>query len=186
MPSLVAVTGSSGAGKTTAIEYLERQGFGQRIYLGEAVFDEIRARGLPRSAQSERSVRLVLRENEGPAVFAVRAMPIIEQTLAAGRSVFIDAIFDLEEYKYLRTSFSNCPSTLLGIVASFETRLLRVASRSDRPLTAEELKGRDSTELSRLGSSNIMERADFKITNEDTLYDFQKRLIEFWSTVIRE
>ena len=39
-----------------------------------------------------------------------------------GTNVFVDAIFDAEEYQYLQASFTDCTLILLGIIASFEIR----------------------------------------------------------------
>ena len=183
MTIIVAVTGFSGAGKTTALQQFERQGVGQRIYLGKIVLDEISARNLAVSPSNERLVRLELREKEGPAVLAVRASPAIERCLDAGTNIFIDAIFDIEEYQFLTNRFTNCPLVLLGIQASFEIRSLRVATRAERPITREELKIRDETELSRLKTGNVMNHANYRIDNESTLAMFQEALEQFWKSI---
>ncbi len=184
MALLIAVTGLSGAGKTTAIGHFESIGLGQRVYLGEEVLKEINLKGLARNPANEESVRLSLRENEGAAVFAARATPLIERILAMGTNVFVDAIFDLEEYQHLRASFKNCTLIMLGIRASFETRSVRLASRPERPLTPEDLKVRDKTELLRLGTGSVFDHANYKIDNEDTLVAFQQALEQFWKTTI--
>jgi dephospho-CoA kinase len=181
MTFLTAVTGLSGVGKTTAIGHFESLGLGQRVYLGEEVLKEVNLRGLARNPENERSVRLTIREDEGPAV---RATPLIERILAMGTNVFVDAIFDLEEYQHLKESFAKCSFVLLGVRAKRETRAVRLAIRPERPLTFEELQIRDSTELTQLRTDKVMDQADHKIDNEDSLAAFQQALEQFWQTAM--
>ena len=183
MAVLIALAGLSGAGKTTAIAHFESLGLGQRAYLGEEVLKEVNSRGLARNPGNERSVRLSLRETEGPAVLAVRATPLIQSILAVGTDVFVDRIFDFEEYEYLKASFTDCTLILLGIIANFEIRSLQLASRLERPLSSEDLKVRDDSELSRLGTGCVVDLADHKIRNEGTLAALQHALEQFWKTV---
>lgn len=184
MTFLISLAGLSGAGKTTAITHFESLGLGQRVYLGEEVLKEINIRGLERSPANERSIRLSLREMQGASVLAVRATPLIGDILATGTNVFVDAIFDIEEYQHLQASFRECRTILLSVVASYETRSVRLISRLERPLTPQELKLRDEVELSRLRTGSVIDRADHKIDNEGTLLAFQQDLEKFWKNAV--
>jgi dephospho-CoA kinase len=183
MTYLIAVAGHSGVGKTTAINHLENLGFGQRIYLGEEILKELNLRGLERTSANEQSVRLSLREREGPTVFAVRAAPLIESVLVTETNAFIDAVFTMEESRYLQTSFPDYKFVLLGITASLEIRSQRLASRIERPLTLKEMRDRDDAELSRLNTDSVVNHANSIIQNEATLADFQQKLEQFWKTL---
>jgi dephospho-CoA kinase len=183
MAYVIGVTGLSGVGKTTAIVHFENLGLGQRVYLGEEVLKELNSRGLARNSANEQSIRLNLRQIEGPAVLAMRAAPLIKRILARGTNVFLDAIFAIEEYQYLQTSFPGSRLMLLAIIASREVRLLRLASRPERPLTSEEMGVRDANELSRLKTGNVIDHANYIIENESTLIVFQRALEQFWSNV---
>jgi dephospho-CoA kinase len=182
MAFLIAVAGLSGAGKTTAVDYLKDLGLGQKVYLGDTVLNEVRARGLPSSPENERLVRLDIRLQHGPGALAVLAGPAVKELLDEGVNVFVDAIFEAEEYQHLETCCGNSTSVLLAIEASFETRALRLRSRAERPLTREELKVRDETEMTRLGTSMIMARAGYKIVNEGSIQAFQNDLKGFWKS----
>jgi dephospho-CoA kinase len=81
MAYLIAVTGLSGAGKTTAVNYLQKIGAGQKIYLGQVVLAEVRSRGMPPGPDSERAVRMDFRKQHGPAALAVLAGPQIRECL---------------------------------------------------------------------------------------------------------
>jgi dephospho-CoA kinase len=184
MAYLIAVTGLSGAGKTTAVNYLQEIGVGQKIYLGQAILAEVRTRGLPAGPDSEREVRSDFRQQYGPAALAVLAGPQISECLNQDTNVLIDAIFDDQEYTFIR---SLCPSTssflLFSVLANFDTRSGRLAVRGERPCTREQLASRDEFELSQLGTQNVIDRAKFKIVNEVALDDFEGELQNLWNTI---
>lgn len=184
MSFIVALTGFSGVGKTTAIEYLVRQGHGERIYLGKIILDEVSARKLPAGPINEKLVRLELRGKEGPEVLLVRSLPAIEECLRRGTNAFIDAIFDIGEWKYLRDFFKSTKMTLLGISASFETRATRLAARNERPITPTDLRVRDETELALLKTGEVLDQATQIIENNNALAKFYEELEQFWIRTI--
>ena len=180
MPFLIAVAGLSGAGKTTAIDYLTNFAGGQKVYLGDTVLNEVRARGLPATPENERSVRLDIRLQRGPGALAVLAAPIIQTLLKDGINVLVDAIFEIEEYQHLQTRCENSTPVLLGIEASFAVRAHRLRSRAERPLTRDQLKARDNTEATKLGTRSVIAGARYKIVNEGSMQAFHKELERFW------
>ena len=122
MPCLLCVTGLSGVGKSTAGKFLARKCNAKIVYLGEYVLQELKTRGLSRSAENERSVRADLREIHGPEVFAKLGAKTILDFLKEGSSVVIDAIFHLTEYEHLKSVCSNFQIYLIGIEAGFKVR----------------------------------------------------------------
>jgi dephospho-CoA kinase len=182
-PHLVAFAGFSGAGKTTAIQHLEVLGVGQRIYLGEIVLAEISARGLSRTPELELQVRVELRDTHGPAVFVARATPLIQSALFGGTNAFIDAIFQIEEYQHLQRLFQGFRIILLAIETAFEIRSERLKLRSGRSLSSKELRDRDGTELVSFKTNEVINGADYRITNEESLPAFNLRVENFWSNI---
>jgi dephospho-CoA kinase len=175
MPKLLGVTGYSGAGKTSAIEYLAARSRANRIYVGQLVADEVLARGLPPGADSERAVRVSLRELHGMAGLAVLVAPAIQTNFALGRSVLIDAICSLEELDYYRKTF-DAAAVLVSIFASFDVRADRVAVRSEKTMTREKLVERDELENVVLRTNLAMEAAEIKIYNEGDFANFHDQL----------
>jgi dephospho-CoA kinase len=182
MAFLIAVAGLSGAGKTTAVDHLKDLGLGQKVYLGDTVLNEVRVRGLALGPENERFVRLDIRLKQGPGALAILAGPTVKGLLNEGVNVFVDAIFEAEEYQHLKSCCGDSTPILLAIEASFATRALRLRSRAERPLTRKELKVRDDTEMTRLGTAIVMARASYKIVNEGSIRDFQTDLERFWKT----
>jgi dephospho-CoA kinase len=175
MPKLLGVTGYSGAGKTSAIEYLAARSGANRIYVGQLVADEVTARGLPPGADSEKTVRVGLRDLHGMAGLAVLVTPAIRANFALGRSVLIDAICSLEEIDYYRETF-DASAVLVSILASFDIRAERVAVRSEKTMTREKLVERDELENIVLRTNLVIEAAEIKICNEGDLPELHEQL----------
>jgi dephospho-CoA kinase len=179
---LVAFAGFGGAGKTTAIAHLARLGRGRRVYLGQASFDEILRCGLVQTPEAERRVRRELRSRFGPSVFADRCAANIEDLIRGGDCPLIDAIFNVEEYARLQKCGQD-RSVLVAIEASFETRSRRLLVRDERVLTEEELRNRDETERTDLGTRAVLLAADFCISNECSLSEFHEAIDKLWRLV---
>lgn len=175
MPKLLGVTGYSGAGKTSAIEYLAAQSGANRIYVGQLVADEVIAQGLAPGADSEKTVRVRLRELYGMTGLAVLVAPAIHASFALGQSVLIDAICSLEELDYYRETFDKT-AVLVAILASFDVRADRIAIRRERATTREKLVERDELENVVLRTNLAIEAAEIKIHNEHHLPELHEQL----------
>jgi dephospho-CoA kinase len=178
MPKLFAVTGFSGAGKTTAIDFLRNEKLGRKIYVGKFILDELERRGLPQCAESEKNVRLELRQEHGPAFFAVLANTQIETAFAANENVLLDAVLSMEELNYYRAHCGGAVQ-LVAISTSFEVRATRLENRTERKLSRDDLLKRDNFETLTLGTTKVMAAAHSTLPNEGSMIEFEKRLREF-------
>ncbi|HTQ59816.1 MAG TPA: AAA family ATPase [Candidatus Solibacter sp.] len=178
---LVGVTGLAGVGKTTAGKYLSNSTGGRYFYLGQTVLDQVRARRLPQTPESERQVRIDLRRKNGPEALVLPYLDEVAECLGNGIPVFIDAIFNQEELNLLRSRVPSGHARLLAIDASFDIRLTRLASRPERRFNADELRKRDKYELEVLRTSAVIAAAGNTISNEHTFKEFYARLEEFVS-----
>lgn len=181
MIGLVGVTGLSGVGKTTAVGYLSDFTGGRGFYLGQTVLNEVAARGLSPTRENERRVRMELRREKGRAALATPYVDEVADCIRTGIPVFIDAIFVLEEFDVLKSRVPDSPVRLVSIHASLGTRQARLAHRSERPFTTDELQKRDKTELEELGTGAVIEAAEHKISNEGTFEEFYSKLADFVS-----
>lgn len=180
---LIGFAGFGGAGKTTAIEHLEHEGVGRRVYLGEAVSEEIKRRGVVRTPEIEKEVRMELRERLGPSAFADLRSSHIAQLIREGECVLIDAIFKLEEYGKLQ-GCGQKRSVLIAIETSFDTRSQRLMARSNRGYNPDQLRLRDKIETEELGTSLVIEAAEFRVSNEGSLIDFYSNLSALWKRLV--
>jgi dephospho-CoA kinase len=175
MPSLIGVTGYSGAGKTTAIEHLVATCGASRIYVGQLIADEVARLGMPCGPDSEKTVRKELRDRDGMEALAVLVEPAVRKNLESGRPVMIDAICCLQEIDYYRKTFDqNAP--LISVVTSFEARVSRAQVRREKPMTREQLMERDELENTFLETNLAIEAAIIKVSNEGSLDDLHRQL----------
>ena len=179
MIGLVGVTGLAGAGKTTAATRLSTVTGGQYLYLGQAVLDEVRARGLSGTPDDESHVRIDLRQKKGPAAFAIPYVEVVAECMEKGIPVFVDAIFKQEEFDLLASRVPSGIARLLAIDASFDIRRTRLERRAKRPFNADELRKRDKFELGELGTGAVIAAAKSGIHNERTFDEFYAGLAEF-------
>lgn len=182
MVGLVGVSGLAGAGKSTAVDHLAKLTGGRVIYLGKKVIDEVPARSLPQTRDNECRVRIDLRREKGPAALAIPYVDEVTKCFKNGIPVFIDAIFKQEEFDLLTSHAPSDSARLLAIEASFDIRSERLARRPERPLSADELRKRDTYELNELGIDAIFAAADSTIRNEGTKGEFYASLAELLSS----
>jgi dephospho-CoA kinase len=177
MPSLLGVTGHSGAGKTTAIMYLVKTCGADRIYVGQLITDEVARLGMPPGSASETTVREELRQRDGMEAFAVLVEPAVRCSLALGKSVIIDAVSCMQEMEYYRQTFDQS-APLVSVLTPFDARASRVANRTEKPMTAEELRARDAFENAFLRTDLAISAASIALCNDGDLSGLYQSLDE--------
>jgi dCMP deaminase len=137
----IGIAGRNAAGKTRAVEYLERRSF-HRCSLSDVIRAELRAEGV--EPTRERMIRRgrELRARFGPGVLAQR----VERLLPPGRNHVIDSIRHPAEVEALRAAGDF---KLLWIEASPEVRFERSRARArvGDPDTLEEFEALEAQEL---------------------------------------
>ena len=175
---LLAFVGMPGSGKSEAATFLTQKGFSS-VRFGQVAEDGIKEMGLPLTPENEQMYREKIRQELGMAAFAIRSEAQITKLLATHPTVVIDGLYSWEEYVYLLEKFSN-----LKIVYVFvrpEIRYRRLGARPVRPLTAEQAKQRDFSEIEKLNKSGPIAMADFVIENNETIEAFHARIDELTS-----
>lgn len=183
MSYLIAAVGLSGAGKTTALQRLAGLCGGKYVYLGQTVLDLVRARELPSNRESERIVRLALREKHGLGALVTLNADNIAGCLASGHPVLLDAIFNMEEFEAVRSLVPPGAVYLVNITAPFDIRRERLALRPDRSFTESELRARDKTELEILGIGKVQAVASHILINDHSVEVFHQNLSDFLATI---
>lgn len=178
MVLLIGVSGFAGAGKSTAVDYLKRRCAWDVVYLGSAVLEEVRKRGLPETRDSEGAVRLELRRTDLAAIAKLNA-DAVSRSLKGGVPVIIDAIMCLEEYEFLSSHIAGTCAYLLTIEAPVAERCKRLSVRINRPFTPEDVEARDRTEIETLGIDRVFTSASHTIVNDRSIAEFQASLDAF-------
>lgn len=168
---VAAIVGMTGSGKSEVAMLFVENGF-TRIRFGDITDHEVRKRGLELNEENERTVRELLRKEQGMAVYAKLNLPAID---AARKSsdVVIDGLYSWEEYTFLKTHYRK-EFSVVAVWASPGTRYARLSGRPIRPLTLEEASSRDKAEIEKVNKGGPIAMADFTILNEASLADLKK------------
>jgi hypothetical protein len=153
------------------VDFLESIGFGSRVYVGKFVLDEIQTAGLVRTPESEKKVRLCLRERHGSGFLATLAQPLVQSISIAGTNVLIDAVASLDEARHYQTHFGE-RFELIAISSSFERRLARLATRGSRSMNEVEIRERDEIEGAELRSDLLLASAKAAVENNSSMEAF--------------
>lgn len=171
---ILAFVGMPGAGKTEAVEYLQRNGI-PFVRFGELTDEGVKQMGLPLTLDNERIFREKIREELGMGAYAIKAEPKIRAFLEMHDVIAIDGLYSWEEYTYLKEKFPGL--TLIHIFAEPQKRHQRLSQRPIRPVPAEKGYERDVAELEQLNKGGPIAIADYLIENNgDTIQDLQRKI----------
>lgn len=163
---VVSIVGMAGAGKSEVAKIFEKNGF-IKVRFGDITDEEIRSRGLELNEANERYIRGQLRKEHGMSAYAKLSLPKIDQGLRYA-DVVVDGLYSWEEYVLLRDYYGD-RLTMVAVWASPRTRYQRLSRRPVRPLTLEEARSRDISEIEELNKGGPIAMADFTIINESSL-----------------
>jgi dephospho-CoA kinase len=172
-PHIIAIVGMPGSGKSVAADFFRSKNipvlrFGDQTDIG------LKELGLERNEKNERQYREDIRHTLGMAAMAIKIEPRIKETLKTSSTVVLDGLYSWAEYLHLLQKFPYL--TLLCIYAPPPVRYERLKSREVRPLTLEEARSRDKSEIENLQKGGPIALADYLIKNETTPDAFQKEL----------
>lgn len=172
--SVIGTVGLPGSGKGEAAN-VARDLDVPVVTMGDVIRQECRDRGLD-PATHHGEVAKALREENGPAAIAERALPVIESHRETADTVLVDGLRSGVELDAFRDRFGD-EFFLVSIEAPFEVRKERVAARG-RDATDEDgesLEERDDRELG-FGMGEAMDRADVTIQNTGSLDSFRAQI----------
>ncbi|RJX50084.1 AAA family ATPase [Halonotius pteroides] len=144
------------------------------VTMGDVIRQACRDRGRdPAAAHGE--VAKAIRDEHGPAAIAERSLPHIREHLADDDTdtVVVDGLRSMVEVEAFTDAFGDGFS-IVSIEAPFDLRAERLGNRgrdgTDTDLEA--LRRRDERELG-FGMGDVMDVADYRIENTDSLDDFR-------------
>jgi dephospho-CoA kinase len=173
---IFAVSGLSGVGKTTAVNYCAGVTGGEVIYFGETVIRAVRSLGLEQTSENEQIVRIALRRDHGLACLAKAEAPRMKAILDGGRDIFVDAVYVREELDFLCSLLDGVPCHLMGIEALLPLRLARLKSRATRPMEEPDVLARDAIEMKKLKTGDVLNQVAIRIENNGSMADFESAL----------
>ncbi len=178
--TLVAIVGLPGSGKTVAADFFRSHGF-TVLRFGDQTDIGLKELGLPMNEVNERTYRENIRKELGMAAMAIKIEPRITAASKESNRIVLDGMRSFEEYVYLKGKFPFL--TVLCIFAPPHVRYERLAARKVRPLTREESKARDMSEITALNSGGPIAIADYLIQNEGSSDTFASELERYRETL---
>ena len=178
---ILALVGMCGAGKSSAALVLDELNI-KGVYFGKLTLDYLKENGRVVNPREEKWAREKLRKEQGMAVFAKMALPKIIHLLNDHDLVYLDGLYSLEEYEYLKSALTTS-LILIEIFADKQTRHSRLAKRKNRPLTLDECSTRDLDEVKVLNKAGPIALSDYKVANNEGPENLAKSLKELLSKI---
>lgn len=162
---VLGLTGTNGAGKTSAADYLRERGF-LYLSLSDEIRQELESRGQTPTRENLTRVGNELRARFGPAVLAQRVMA----RLVEGRDYVIDSIRNPSEVEALRELEEF---RLTHFDAPREVRFKRAVARADErtPQSFDEFAEQEDREMESPDETTQQLRATFELADEKLLND---------------
>jgi len=182
MNKIVAIVGMCGSGKSIASELFEKEGF-KKIYFGGVTINKVKEANLEVNEENERYMREKLRKEYGMGAYATILLPEIEE-YSKESNVILDGLYSWDELKILKEKFQD-NLYVLGIVVDKEYRYNRLKVRNIRPLSNEEAKSRDISEIENLSKGGPIAYADYYILNNGDLDKYISDLLDIIKIVRR-
>ena len=177
MNKLIAVVGMAGSGKSLVCDHLEKNNY-KKIYFGGVTMNILKEKGMAVTPENEKTIREALRKEYGMAAYAIKLLPEIRETLKE-RNVVLDGLYSWDELKVLQEEFPSI--IVLAIVVDKNFRYKNISKRRIRPLTFEEVKNRDISEIENLAKGGPIAYADYYILangTKDDLYNDLDKVLE--------
>lgn len=176
MNKIIAIIGMCGSGKSEAVKFFVEHGY-KRVYFGEVVMNEMKSLGLEINEQNERQTRENLRKEYGMGAMAVKSLPIIDEYIKSS-NVVVESLYSWEEFKILKDKFAAA-FKLLTIYTTKALRYERLLKRPFRPLTEDESKSRDISEIEKLDKGGPIAYTDYLVMNDGTMEEMNKQLEKY-------
>ena len=176
MNKIIAVIGMCGSGKSEAVKYFEQNGY-KKVYFGGVVMEEMKRLGLEVNETNERMTRENLRKEFGMGAMAVKSLPKINEFYKSG-NVVIESLYSWDEFKIVKEKFGDC-FKLLTLYTTKELRYERLSKRSFRPLTSDEARSRDYSEIEKLDKGGPIAFTDYLVVNDSSLEELNKQLEKY-------
>jgi len=171
---IIAFAGMPFSGKSEAVQLAKDLNISV-VRMGDAVWDEVKNRGLELNDKNVGMIADKMRKDHGMDIWARRTLDKIK-SLDEANIVVIDGIRNVEEIDRFKEELGK-DFVVIAIDASDEKRYKRAQSRGrqDDSKDLEKIKERDKREL-RWGLDVVIASADIVISNEGNIDDFRNKI----------
>lgn len=176
MNKAVAVVGMCGSGKSVLCGYFKELGWSE-VYFGGVTVSQLKRDGIAVNEANERAMREGLREKLGKGAFAILLKEEICEKLSLG-NVVLDGLYSWSEYKILKELLGD-DLIVLAVVTNNQIRKDRLEKREIRPLSNEQVDGRDIAEIENSEKGGPIAKADYYVTNNGTEQELRNEFAQF-------
>lgn len=170
MARVVAVCGMPGSGKGEFANIMAKNGC-PVFSMGDMIRHEVKIRGLEEAPEIFGIIAAELREKFGDDVLAVRLADRIDSESSLNSMVLIEGLRGTAEYEIFKNRWGDDFSTV-AIVAKPDTRFARIQARGrSEDGNYEQFLIRETRE-SGWGLNDLIDTADYKLSNEGSLQEF--------------
>lgn len=180
MNNIIAIVGMCGVGKSVASEILEELDY-KKVYFGGVTMEKLNEEGIEVTPENEKMMRERLRAEYGMAAYAIILLPRIKE-LSQDYNVVLDGLYSWDELKILKEELGD-RLTVVAVVADKKLRYNRLNVREIRPLTDEEAKNRDISEIENIAKAGPIAYADYYIDNNHDIDSYRKRLLDILNDI---
>ncbi len=175
MKKVICLTGLSGSGKSTFLEYCQERGI-PNFYTGDII---------PKNASEEEKISFGIGLNERTS-FIKRALTAAQRRYLDFETVIIDSIRSVEELAYIRSQSQE--NLLIGLTCCNRERIERI-KRRDPTIQVEQIVDRDNKDRGYYDGYNfdvpkLLELADYVIDTSRSHEDTKQRYSEILEEVL--
>ena len=178
---VIAFTGMPFSGKSEAVEIAKNLEI-TVVRMGEMVWEEVKKQALDLTSENVGRVAHEMRLTGGMDIWAQKTIQKIKE-MNVSFTIVVDGIRNSEEINAFKQFFGP-DFFLISIDASDNIRHQRAFSRKriDDSANIEDIIKRDEREI-KWGVKKVMEKADKKVKNEESLQSFQKKIKHFFHSI---
>ena len=177
---VIGFVGLPGAGKTVALESV--LDLGEIATLGNVVRQEADSRNLLHTDENLGLIGKELRKEFGEDIVARRLVEIVKAIPT--KVIFIDGLRSMFEVEIFR-NYWKFPIIAFVVDDKLRHERLMERGREDDSLNIDDLKERDNREIN-YGLLEVIENANYKINNNGTIEELQKKTRTIVELVIND
>ena len=148
-----------------AVEYLTTRGI-PKIYFGGIIYKAMEEASIEVTWESQQVFREEIREREGKDFVVKRVIKEARDLIDAGqRRIVLDGLYTWSEYKLLKHEFPG-EMTVIAVVTPKHLRKQRLAKRTERPMSGQQVDERDWSEIENLEKGGPIAIADYFVHND--------------------
>ena len=183
---IIGITGTLGAGKGEAVEYLKKRGFAH-FSARDFLLEEVRRRGLPPNRDSTNFVGEDLRRIHS-ASYVIESL--LEKARKIGKNCVLESVRTVGEIRFLRTQ-PDC--TILAVDADQRLRYDRVSKRKSsldqitfEKFVEDERRESISKNPARMNLPDCIALADFVLMNNGTKEELYEKVEEILKKILKK